>query len=95
MDEATGEWEKLHNEEVHDFYSSPKYYWDTQIKVKEMGWACGTYGREEKCIQVFKETRWEVVDWVHLAQDKKNWWALVSTVVSFRVPQNAWSFLTG
>jgi hypothetical protein len=23
-----------------------------QINEKEVGWACGTYGREEKCMQV-------------------------------------------
>jgi hypothetical protein len=23
-----------------------------QIKENEVGWACGTYGREEKCMQV-------------------------------------------
>jgi hypothetical protein len=25
-DEATGKWRKLHNEELHILYSSPRYY---------------------------------------------------------------------
>jgi hypothetical protein len=26
------------------------------------------------------------VDWIHLAQDKDRWWALVNTVMSLHVP---------
>jgi ribosome biogenesis protein Nip4 len=26
------------------------------------------------------------VDWIHLAQDRDTWWALVNTVMSLRVP---------
>jgi hypothetical protein len=36
----------------------------------------------------FKETRCEVfgdVDWIHLAQDRDRWRALVNTVMNFRV----------
>jgi hypothetical protein len=28
---------------------------------------------------------WEVVDWMHLAEDKDQWSAVVSTVINFRV----------
>jgi hypothetical protein len=36
-DEVTGEWRKLHNEELHNFYSSPDII--RQIKSRRMRWA--------------------------------------------------------
>jgi hypothetical protein len=36
-DELTGEWRKLHNGELHDFYSSPDII--RQIKSRRMRWA--------------------------------------------------------
>jgi hypothetical protein len=50
--EVMGEWRKMHNGELHNFYSSL----DTirQInKENEVGRACGTHGRGEKRIQGF------------------------------------------
>jgi hypothetical protein len=44
-DEVTGEWRKLHNEELHDMYSSSIY-----IQVDEMGGACSTNVGEEECV---------------------------------------------
>jgi hypothetical protein len=37
MDGVTGEWRKLHNEELHDLYSSPSIV--RVIKSKRMRWA--------------------------------------------------------
>ena len=51
MEEVSTDWRKLHNEELHGFYTSV----NTAIKIKgkEVDWRCGTYGREVKCIQKF------------------------------------------
>jgi hypothetical protein len=48
-DEVTGEWRKLHNEELHNLYSSPSIISD-QVKEDEMGRACSTNEGEEECI---------------------------------------------
>jgi hypothetical protein len=29
---------------------------------------------------------WDDVDWVHLAQDKNQWWAILITVMNLQVP---------
>jgi len=50
--EATGTWRRLPNEELYDLCCSQLYSGD-QINKNEMGGACGTYGREERCIQGF------------------------------------------
>jgi hypothetical protein len=34
------------------------------------------------------EIGWDVVDWMHLTQDRGQWWDLVKTVIKFRVPLN-------
>jgi hypothetical protein len=46
-DEAKGGWRKLHNEELHNFYSSPSII--GMIKTRSMGSARSTNG-EEECI---------------------------------------------
>jgi len=32
-----------------------------------------------------RETGWEVVDWMHLAKDRDQWWDLVNTVMNLWV----------
>jgi hypothetical protein len=49
--EVTGEWRKLHNEELNDLYSS------NNIVRDEMGGACNAYGEGKRCVQgVGRET---------------------------------------
>jgi hypothetical protein len=31
-----------------------------------------------------REIEWEAVDWMHLSQDKDQWWALVNMVMNLR-----------
>jgi hypothetical protein len=45
-DEVTGEWRKLHNEELHDLYSSPSII--RIIKARRMRWAGHVARRGEK-----------------------------------------------
>jgi hypothetical protein len=50
-DEVTGEWRKLHNEELYNLYSSPDII--RQVKANEVGMSCGTHGRGEISVQGF------------------------------------------
>jgi hypothetical protein len=50
-DEATGEWRKLHNEELHNSYSSPDII--RQVKSRRMRWA-GHVARVGKDRKVYK-----------------------------------------
>jgi hypothetical protein len=46
-DEVTGDWRKLHNEELHNMYYSPNIIRIIKFKEDEMGRTCSTYGGEK------------------------------------------------
>jgi hypothetical protein len=62
-DEVTGEWRKLHNEELHILYSSPNII--RQIRPRRMRWAGHGARMGEECLQSIdgkarrKETTWK------------------------------------
>jgi hypothetical protein len=41
---------------------------------------------ENSVITALREVGWEDVGWMHLAQDRDKWWALVNTVMNIQVP---------
>jgi hypothetical protein len=48
-DEVTGGWRKLHNEELHNLYSSPSII-RVIVKEDERSRVCSMNGPEEECI---------------------------------------------
>jgi hypothetical protein len=50
---VTGEWRKLHSEELHNLYSSPDIIRQVKVKANEVGGVCGTHGRGDKSVQDF------------------------------------------
>jgi hypothetical protein len=62
-DEVTGEWRKLHNEELHNLYSSPNIV--RTIKSRRMRWAghVARVGRREGCIGCWWGNLREIDHW--------------------------------
>jgi hypothetical protein len=42
--------------------------------------------REDNIRMDLRGKGWGSVNWMHLAQDRDQWWALVNTVLNLRVP---------
>jgi hypothetical protein len=49
---------------------------------------------EDNIIIDLRVIGWEVVDWIHLAQDRNQWRVVVKTVMNLRVPSKVGNFLT-
>jgi hypothetical protein len=58
-DKATGEWRKLHNEELHNLYSSPSII--RQTKSRRMRWTghVARMGEEKKCTRFWQGSQKE------------------------------------
>jgi hypothetical protein len=41
-----------------------------------------------------KMNPWEGMEWIHIAQHRVHWKALVNMAMNFKVPQTAWNFFT-
>ena len=68
-DEVTGEWSKLHNEELNDLYSSPNIV--RVIKSRRMRWAghVACMGEERGCIGSWWGNRRERDHWGDIGVD--------------------------
>jgi hypothetical protein len=56
--EVTGEWRKLHNEELHELYCSPNMF--RVIKSRRMSWAelVACFGGEESHVNLKERDHW-------------------------------------
>jgi hypothetical protein len=109
-DEVTGEWRKLHKEELHTCSHPPNII--RHIKSKGMRWVrhAAHMGEERKVYRVLvgkpegkrpfgrlrcrwdngiridlREIGWRCLEWIQLAQDRCQWWALVNIVMNLQV----------
>jgi hypothetical protein len=80
-DEVTGGWRKLHNEELHNLYSSPSIIRMIQVKEDQMGRVCSTHGQKRNAYRILvgkpegrednikmdlSEIGWGSMDLIHL-----------------------------
>jgi hypothetical protein len=99
-DEVPGCWRKLHNEELHNLYSSPHIITMIKSSTRWAGHTACMWG-EEECIYGFggqasrKDTTWKAkmlrelgwcgMEWIDLALDRDQWKTLVNTVLNLQV----------
>jgi hypothetical protein len=91
---VTGGWRKLHNEELHNLYSSPGTNGEKREAYRILvGSPEGKrpLGRPRRMwVDYIKmdliEIGWDGMDWIDLTQDRDQWTALVNTVMNLRVP---------
>jgi hypothetical protein len=44
------------------------------------------HGWEDTIKMYLREVGWEAVDWILMAQNRDQWWALINMVMNLRVP---------
>jgi hypothetical protein len=99
-DEVTGEWTKLHNEKLHDLYSSPSIIGIIKARRMRLAGHVARMGRRGTPIVCWWQSQregghirmdlvevgWGDMDWLGLAQDRDRLRALVDSVLNLRVP---------
>jgi hypothetical protein len=110
---------KLHNEELHNFCSSPSKTGMIKSRRMRMKWHVARMGVKRNAYRILvvkpeaktllgrprrrwvekikmnlREIGWDGMDWIDLAQDRDQWWALVNMTMNFRVLCNAVNFLS-
>jgi hypothetical protein len=61
-----------------------KKYSSETLKGKDRSEELGVW--EENIRMVLREILWEVVDWIHLAQDRDQWYDLVIAIMNLWLP---------
>jgi hypothetical protein len=97
-DEVTGGWRKLHNEELREIYSSPRWVRHAARREEKRNAYRILVGKlkgkippgRRRWVDNIKmdlgEMGWCGLDWIGLAQDRNMWRALVNSVLNLRVP---------
>jgi hypothetical protein len=98
-DEVTREWRKLHNEELHELYSSPSIIriMKSREKMNEYRLLVGKpegkrpLGRpRSRWVDIIRMdlggVGWGGVDWIGLVKDRNRWRALVNAAMNLLVP---------
>jgi hypothetical protein len=57
------------------------FWWEIQKKR-----ALGRRRLEDNIEMDLKDIGWGVMDWILLAEDRDQWWALVNSVMNIRIP---------